>query len=273
MAHETTGKPEAKDVTYSIKEVAARAGVTEHAVRKAHREGRLKRCNAVSQRALFSQDELDRFMASRERESRPVMRPRAALVRPAEQIQMARADAVTNLVGQSQEHTEHAWDQARLLVESHRKASGDLVEGLLRENQRLTARVEKLELHQDEAHLFIETRLKAQYDEVLARAEAERIREVGKEGLKIARVAAPALLARLFGGERMNQGAFRAFVDSLSDEQRDAIFDKLGDVLQPEQAASLMTLLSSWDAGAKKEGANDTDRPPAGDAAQEAAAG
>ncbi len=47
---------------YTVQEFARKAGITEHAVRKALRERRVRRCNPASERPLFSASEVARYI-------------------------------------------------------------------------------------------------------------------------------------------------------------------------------------------------------------------
>jgi hypothetical protein len=259
MHQEPHAEPDKEHVTFSIKEVAARAGVTEHAVRKALREGRLKRCNPVSERALFSKAECERFVALHERGA-----AKAKTLTLGESsnaaMQLAKVEGVTGLLGQSQQHTENAWTETRLILQACRQHYDKLLDSKDVDLERMRARIEQLESIADEYRAAVDLLRKNRYDQTIANAEAAKIRTQGEAAIEVGKVVVPALFARVLGGEQMNQGAFRAFVDSLRSEQRDKIFESLGPLLDPAQSTALMTLFSAWEAKSTKE--QDTERPP-----------
>ncbi len=257
-----------KEPLLSIKEVAHRASITEHAVRKALREGRLRRSNPASERAMFSAKEVERFIEERAERAAQVMRPKTlAIVRkPSEQMQLAKVDAMTEFVAQSQQHTEHAWDQTRMMVDAVRKSLELVNESKDRIIELQQARIEKLEVLADDYRKAMDAIRENQFNQTIADAEAQVVKERGRALIELAKMAGPAVLFRVFGGDKLAQGAFGKFVESLSDDQRDKIFGVAGEVLKPDQVGVLMALLSGFDKPANTNHTNgaagDTERPP-----------
>jgi len=162
------------------------------------------------------------------------------------------------MVGQAQDHTEHAWESARRILDTCRRDYELIISAMRSENERLADRIEHLEEMQDEYRSAIDVLNKARYDETIAKAQAEVVKLRGAALLKVGKVAAPAVLARIFGGEQLQQGAFQAFVEDLGVEQRSKIFAALAPLLDETQFGVLQTLLNAWDTPK----ASDTERPP-----------
>ncbi len=235
-------------------------------IRKAARDGRLQRCNSDGDtRAEFSVEEVDRYIASLDRERALARAQPLALARTTPpSLEIAKADAVVSMTGQAMDHTEHAWEAARKMLDTVRRDYENILASKERELERLTRRVEHLEGQQEEYRKAMDVLRESQFKQTIAEAQADRIRAGGAAAVEVGKLVAPAVIARVFGGEALTRIAFTKFVNSMDKEQRDKIFATLGPLLTPDQLGVLMALMAEWDEGSStSEARNDTERPPA----------
>lgn len=239
------------DGTLSVTEVAERLGMGPHGVRKALRERRITRCNSRLEPARFTLEEVERFAAARESGER------TNLATPSEEIQLAAADSVGAMMKQAQDH---AIEFARVSLETmkHRdqvteRERTNLLASLLRENERLTKRVETLEERNDEVNAALDLLREQKHNDQVTLAETDSIKKKTETAIGIAKVVLPALAARIFGGEQLTQGAMMGILKSLTNEQRDQLMQSMHGILTNDQLMALMTLLAEWSAKESKQ--------------------
>jgi hypothetical protein len=236
-------------VTYDIAGMAKMAGVTKHAVRLALREGRIRRCNSLTEkRPKFSQQEAEFYLAAVQTGGRrPLTR------RPSEQVEVAKADAVTNLVSQAQGHTE---EMSRLVVGMVKEMRMSAVEMSRSKDDtisHLRKRLEALEEQIDNYNKAMAAIRESQFNKIVAEGEAEKKRQQGKAMYDLAMLVGPAVLGRLLGGAELQQSAFGRIVKSMTDEQRLRLFEAAGGILTQDQSMALMTLLADFESKESKE--------------------
>lgn len=259
---------EVVDATLSVKEAAARANVNEYTVRRAHQKGLLKRCNAKGEPPRFNLEVVQDWIAMREGYTEA---PTARTSH--DEIELAKADALTNLVSQSQGHTEHAWTEARLMVVETRKAMLELLSQARDENARLRVRIDTLEKAKDDVDAALEELRANAYDVEIAKGEAQKNVEKNKTMMDLVKLLAPAAIASILpagpGKESVRETGMLSFFESLTQEQRDTIMGTLGGVLTADQVTALMLMLSRAEAKkhaseAKSEPKKDETPPPGG---------